>query len=128
MSNSIVDTLSELRSQAGGQFRSKTLVSSNDVAEEEVWDGYHEAVSAIRRVWGEPELGPTGAAFEGPGWRAGCKAECPSADEYFRQLYCQALRIGWWKREGFIHAIMVTGHDANTLQILRLAVVEAREG
>jgi hypothetical protein len=42
-------------------------------------------------------------------------------------LYYKALRIGWWKREGFVHAVIVTGHDANTLQILQLAVAEARE-
>jgi hypothetical protein len=34
-------------------------------------------------------------------------------------------RIGWWKCEGFIHAVMMTGHDANCLQVLRLAVAEA---
>jgi hypothetical protein len=53
------------------------------------------------------------------------KGDCPSPDEYFRQLYYKALRIGWWKREGFVHAVIVTGHDANTLQILQLAVAEA---
>src|SRR5262245_9917288 len=55
------------------------------------------------------------------------QGNCPSPDEYFRQLYCQALRIGWWKREEFVHAVMVTGHDANTLQILQMAVAEAGE-
>ena len=122
MSNTIVDTLAELRS-----IRSKPLVSSNDVAEEKVWTTYHEAVATVREVWGEPELGPTGSAYEGPGWRAGYKGDCPSPDLYFWQLYCQALRIGWWKRDGFVNAVMVTGHDANTLQILQLAVAEARE-
>ena len=105
--------------------RSKTLASSNDIAEEQVWARYHEAVAEVRSVWGEPELGPTGSAYEGPGSRAGYKGDCPSLDEYFRQLYGQALRIGWWKREGFVHAVMVTGHDANTLQLLQLAVAEA---
>ena len=88
----------------------------------------------ITRPWprfggpgGEPELGGTGYGYEGPGWRAGYRGDCPSPYDYFRQLYCQALRIGWWKREGFVHAVMVTGHDANTLQILQLAVAEARE-
>jgi hypothetical protein len=138
MSNTIVDTLNELRSQPAGLHqvpdspvfvhpRSKTLASSNDVAEEKVWAKYHEAVAEVRSVWGEPELGPTGGGYEGPGWRAGYQGDCPSAEEYFRQLYCQALRIGWWKREGFVHAVMVTGHDANTLHILHLAVAEARE-
>jgi hypothetical protein len=136
MSNTIVDTLNELRSQPAGlhkvsdgpvfvNLRSKSLASSNDVAEEEVWAKYHEAVAEVRRAWGQPELGPTGYAYEGPGWRAGYKGDCPSPDELFRQLCCQALRIGWWKREGFVHALMVTGHDANTLQLLQLAVAEA---
>ena len=49
-------------------------------------------------LWGEPELGPTGRGYEGPGWRAGYQVDCPSPDEYFRQLYYQALRIGWWQR------------------------------
>ena len=128
MSNTIVETLNEMRSQPAGPPRSKTLASSNDIAEEKVWARYHEAVAEVRRAWGEPELGPTGSAYEGPGWRAGCQADCPSPDEYFRQLYCQALRIGWWKRERFVHAVLVTGHDANTLQILQLAVAEEREG
>jgi hypothetical protein len=128
MSNTVVDTLTELRSQPAEQFRSKALASSNDVAEEDDWLRYQEAVAEVRRVWGEPELGPTRTAYEGPGWRAGYKGDCPSPDEYFRQFYCQALRIGWWKRAGFVHAIMVTGHDANTLQMLQLAVAEARKG
>ena len=138
MSNTIVDTLNELRSQPAGFYkvpdgpgvvdlRSKTLASSNDVGEDQVWARYHETVADVRRLWGEPELGPTGGAYEGPGWRAGYKGDCPSPDEYFRQLYCQALRIGWWKREGSVHAVMVTGHDANTLQLLQLAVAEARK-
>ena len=136
MSITIVDTLNQLRSQPAGlhkvsdgpvfvNLRSKTLASSNDVAEEEVWAKYHEAVAEVRRAWGQPELGPTGYAYEGPGWRAGYKGDCPSPDEYFRQLYSQALRIGWWKRDGFVHAVMVTGHDANTLQLLQLTVAEA---
>jgi len=138
MSSTIVETLNELRSQPPEfhktpsgpgivNLRSKTLVSSNDVGEDKVWAGYHEAVAEVRQAWGEPELGPTGSAYEGPGWRAGSKGDCPSPDEYFRQLYCQALRIGWWKREGSVHAVMVTGHDANTLQLLQLAVAEARK-
>src|SRR6516225_432110 len=117
MSNTTVDTLIELRSQPAGHLRSKTLASSNDVAEEEVWAGYHQAVAEVRRVWGEPELGPRGYAYEGPGRRAGYQGDCPSSDGYFRQLYCQALRIGWGKREGFIHAVLVTGRDAKTLQL-----------
>ncbi len=128
MSNPIVDALTELRSQTAGHRWSKILVSSNEVAEEKVWATYHEAVAEVRRDWGEPELGPIGSAYEGPGWRAGHRGECPSSEEYFRQLYCKVLRIGWWKRAGFIHAVLVTGHDANTLQILQLAVAEAREG
>ena len=128
MSHSIVQTLTELRSQAAGPPRTKALASSNDIAEEKVWARYHEAVADVRRVWGEPELGPTGSAYEGPGWHAGYKGDCPSPDEYFRHLHFQALRIGWWKREGFVHAVMVTGHDANTLQLLQLAVAEARKG
>ena len=127
MDNTIVDTWSDLRSQPAGHLRSKTLASTNDVVEQKVWAAYHEAVAGVRRVWGEPELGPTGRAYEGPGWRAGYKGVCPSPDDFFRQLYSQALRIGWWKREGFVHAIVVTGHDANTLQILQLAVAEARD-
>jgi hypothetical protein len=127
MSNVIVNTLDDLQSQAEGQLRSKTLVSSNDVAEEEIWGRYHEAVNEVRRVWGEPELGLRGAAYEGPGWRAGYQGDCPSPDEGFCQLYCQALRIGWWKRSGSILAVIVTGHDANSLQMLRLAVARARE-
>ena len=139
MSHKVVDTLNELRSQPAGLHkvsdgpvfvdrRSKTLASSDDVTEEEVWARYHEAVAEVRRAWGQPELGPTGYAYEGPGWRAGYKGECPSPDESLRHLYCQALRIGWWKRAGFVHAVMVTGHDANTLQILQLAVAEASKG
>jgi hypothetical protein len=112
--------LNDLRSQRAGLLKSKTLASSADVAEAKVWAGYHEAMAEVRRVWGVP-------AFEGPGWRAGFKGDCPSPDLYFWQLYCQALRIGWWKRDRFVNAIMVTGHDANTLQILQLAVAEARE-
>ena len=84
-------------------------------------------MAEVRRAWGEPELGPMGHAYEGPGWRAGYKSDCPSPDESFRQLYCQALRIGWWKRAGFVHAVMVTGHDANTFQILQVAVAKAKE-
>jgi len=143
MSNTIVDLLNELRSQRAGHLRSKTLASSGEVAEAKVWAGYHEAVAEVRRVWGEPafegpgsraDLSPDGVrrvygepASEGPGWRAGYKGDCPSPDLYFWQLYCQALRIGWWKRDGFVNAVMVTGHDANTLQILQLAVAEAGE-
>jgi len=121
MSDTIIDTLIELRSQP----RTKVLESSNNVAEEKVWARYHVGVAEVRRVWGEPELGPIGSAYEGPGWRAGYEFDCPSPDGYFRQLYSQSLRIGWWKREGFIHALMVTGHDANTLQLLQLAVAAA---
>jgi len=121
MSDTIVDALIELRSQP----RTTVLESSNNVAEEKVWARYHEGVAEVRRVWGEPELGPIGSAYEGPGWRAGYECDCPSPDEYFRQLYRQSLRIGWWKREGFVHALMVTGHDANTLQMLQLAVAAA---
>jgi hypothetical protein len=127
MSNPIVDALTALRSQPPGHPRSKSLASSNDVAEEKIWTRYHVAVAEARLVWGEPELGPVGSAYEGPGWRAGYQNECPSPDEGFRQLYCQALRIGWWQCAGFVHAIMVTGHDANSLHILQLAVAEARE-
>jgi hypothetical protein len=125
MTDTIVDTLNELRAQPAGHLRYKTVRSSNDVAEDEIWTRYHEAVAELRRVWGEPELGPTGRAYEGPGWRAGYQTDCPSPDEYFRHLYCQALRIGWWQHAGFIYAVMVTGHDANTLQLLQLAVAEA---
>jgi hypothetical protein len=61
MSNTIVDTLNQLRSQPAGlhkvsdgpvfvHMRSKPLASSNDVAEEEVWAKYHEAVAEVRRV------------------------------------------------------------------------------
>src|SRR5262249_39437055 len=127
MSNTIVNPLNELRSQPAWHLRSKTLASSNDVAQEKVWARYHEAVAGLRRVWGEPELGPTGRGYEGPGWRAGYQGDCPSPDEYFRPLYCQSLRIGWWQRAGLVHAVMITGHDANTLQILQLAVAKARE-
>jgi len=138
MSNTIVETLIGLRSQPAGlhkvadgpmfvHLRSKTLASSNDVAEKEVWARYHKTVVELRQAWGEPELGPTGGGYEGPGWRAGYKGDSPSPDVDFRQLYFKALRIGWWKRAGFVHAVMVTGHDADTLQILRLIVAEARE-
>jgi hypothetical protein len=138
MSNRIVDALNELRSQPAGlhrwpegpgvvHLRSKTLESSNNVPEEKVWARYHEAVAELPLVWGEPDLAQTGRGYEGPGWRAGYQGDCPSPDEYFRQLYGQALRIGWWKREGFVNAVMVTGHDANTLQIPQLAVAEARD-
>jgi len=127
MSNKIVDTLTELRSQPVGPLRFKVLECSNNIAEEKVWGRYHEGVAEVRRVWGEPELGPIGSAYEGPGWRAGYERDCPSPDESFRQLYTQSLRIGWWKREGFVHALMVTGHDANTLQLLQLAVAAARQ-
>jgi hypothetical protein len=152
MTTRIVDALSELRRQPAGfhkvpdgpgvlHLRSRTLESSNDVGYEKVWARYHEAVAEARRVWGEP-------AYEGPGrradrspdgvrrgvygesddqWRAGYQGDCPSSDEYFEQLYNQALRIAWWKGESFVHAVMVTGHDANTLQILRLAVAEAKD-
>jgi hypothetical protein len=128
MINRLLDSFNDLRSQPAAHLRSRILASSNDVPGEKVWATYHDAVAEARRVWGEPELGPTGSAFEGPGWRAGYKDNCPSPDEYFRQLYSQALRIGWWKRAGFVHAVMVTGHDANTLQILQLAVAQAGEG
>jgi hypothetical protein len=127
MSNTIVDILNELRSQPAKHLMYKTLASSNDAVEEEVWARYHEAVAEIRRAWGEPELGGTGYGYEGPGCRAGYERDCPSSYDYFRQLYYKALRIGWWKRDGFVHAVMVTGHDANTLQILQMAVAEARE-
>ena len=127
MSNAIVDALAELRSKPAGSLSSKTLESSNDVGEDKVWAKYHEAVAEVRAVWGEPELGPMGGAYEGPGWLAGYKGDCPSEDDYFRQLYCHALRIGWWKRVGFIHAVMMTGHDAKTLQMLQLAVARARK-
>jgi hypothetical protein len=152
MSTGIVDVFSELRRQPAGFHKvsdgpgvvhlgSKALLSSNDAGYEKVWVRYHEAVAEARRLWGEP-------AYEGPGrradlspdgsrrrvygepddqWRTGYQGDCPSSDEYFGQSYNQALRIGWWKREGFVQAIMVTGHDANTLQILRLVVAEARE-
>ena len=126
MSNEISDTLTDLRSQPAGPSRYKALASSNDVEEEKVWARYHEAVAEVRKAWGEPELGPVGGAYEGPGWRAGYTGDCPSPDEYFRQLCQKALRIGWWKREGFVHAVMVTGHDANTLQILQLAVAQTK--
>jgi hypothetical protein len=127
MVSTILDAVTRLRSQPLGPLRSKTLASSTEVAEEKVWAGYHDAVAELRRVWGEPELGPIGQAYEGPGWRSAYKGDCPSADESFHQLYCQALRIGWWKRDGFVHAVMVTGHDANTLQVLRLSVAAACE-
>jgi hypothetical protein len=127
MSNTIVDALTELRSQPAGPHRFRILASSNDVAEQKVWARYHEAVAEVRRAWGEPELGPIGSAYEGPGRRAGCNGDCPCPDEYFRHLYGQALRIGWWKRAGFVHAVMVTGHDANTLHLLQLAVAEAKK-
>ena len=126
MSNTIGDTLNALRSQPAGHLRSKTLASTNYVPEERIWERYHEAVAALRRDWGEPELGPKGRAYEGPGWRAGYQGDCPSSGEYFLQLYRQALRIGWWQRAGFVYAAMVTGHDANALQLLQLAVAEAR--
>jgi len=126
MSNTTVDTLNELRSQPG-PLRSSTRASSNDISEEGVWTHYHEAVAELRRLWGEPELGPKGRAYEGPGWRAGYQTDCPSSDEYFLQSYRKALRVGWWQRAGFVYAAMVTGHDANTLQILQLVVAEARE-
>jgi hypothetical protein len=125
MSDTIIDALTELRSEPAGQLRSKAIESSNNVAEEKVWARYHEAVAEVRRAWGEPELGGTGYGYEGPGWRAGYKGDCPSSEDYFRQLYYQALRIGWWKREGFVHAVMLTGHDANTLHLLQLAVAAA---
>ena len=125
MSNTIVNTLKELRSQPEILLRYNTLASSNDIAEEQVWAWYHEAVAEVRRAWGEPELGGTGYGYEGPGWHAGYKGDCPSSEDYFRQLYYQALRIGWWKREGFVHAVMLTGHDANTLHLLQLAVAAA---
>jgi hypothetical protein len=128
MGDTTVDTLTDLRSQPTELLRSKTLASSNDVGEENVWARYHEAVAEVRQVWGEPELGGTGYGYEGPGWRAGYRGDCPSSGVYFRQLYCQSLRIGWWKRAGFVHAVMLTGHDANTLQMLQLIVAEAREG
>ena len=61
MSSTIIATLNQLRSQPAGlhnvsdgpvfvNLRSKTLASSNDVAEEEVWAKYHEAAAEVRRV------------------------------------------------------------------------------
>jgi hypothetical protein len=142
MSHNLVDSFIELRSQpavlhtavdslgiADLDSRSKTLEAfgqevdaqgRENVAEEKVFrNNYNQAVAEVRKVWGEPD-------YEGPGMRAGYQGVCPSADEFFSQLYCKALRISWWKRDGYVHAIMVTGHDANTLQTLRLAVAEAR--
>jgi hypothetical protein len=124
-SSTFVDALTDLRSKSAAHFRSKTLASSNEVAEDQVWSRYHEAVAEVRQLWGEPELAPAGMAYEGPGPRAGGKASCPSPDESFRRLYRQALRIGWWKREGFVLALVVTGHDANSLHLLQLAVAAA---
>jgi hypothetical protein len=141
MGHNLVDTFNELRSQpavlhttvdglgiADLAFRSKTLVAvgqgtdsqgQENVAEEKVfWSKYDQALAELRKVWGQPD-------YDGPGWREGYKDACPSPDEFFWQLYSKALRIAWWKRDGFVHAVMVTGHDANTLQKLRLAVAEA---
>jgi hypothetical protein len=123
--------LTEFRSQPAGfhkvadgprvvHLRSKTLASSNDVPEEKLWDRYREVVAQVGQLWEQP-------AYEGPGARAGHKDDCPSADEYLRELYTKALRIAWWKRDRFVHAVILTGHDANALQMLHLAVAEAGE-
>src|SRR6516165_10348304 len=98
MSNTTVDIWNALRAQPAAHLRLKTLASGNDVGEKEVWARYHAAVADARQAWGEPELGPVGSAYEGPGWRAGYKYDCPSPDEYFQYLCCKSLRIGWWKR------------------------------
>lgn len=86
--------------------------AENDPVEQQLWLKYRDSVDQVRRAWGEPE-------YEGEGPRAGYQGSL-TADMVSN--WSSALRIAWWPRDGHTAAVMVTGHDANTLLILQLAL------
>lgn len=75
-----------------------------------IWGRFDAAVSEVAREWGPPE-------FSGPGPRGGGALPPP-----LQPLPCgSALRLAAWTRDGIALAVMVTGHDSNSLCYLALA-------
>jgi len=81
---------------------------------ETLWATYREIISEVRGVWGEPE-------YEGIGPRWGYVG---SGQETGLEDYSHAVQMSWWRRDGFLAAVMVTGHDADSLFVLQLAMVK----
>jgi hypothetical protein len=85
--------------------------------EKKFWASYEDAVAQVSGVWGEPEYSGIGPrwGYKGPGPGSGIRD------------YGSAVRISWWRADKFVAVVMVTGHDADTLLFLTLAVLDIEE-
>ncbi len=115
----VLDVLDELRSRAGAADRWVELDRcAPDTGPEEraFFARYEEAVDQVRSRWGEP-------VYEGLGPRRGYKGPGPGGDLIY---YNSAVRIAWWQLDDCVTVVMATGHDADSLFCLILAVVAGR--
>jgi hypothetical protein len=90
----------------------------NEPEEQAIKDAYKAAVLEVKQVWGEPE-------YEGFGPRHGygSKYDGPAFDSIG-----SAIQVTWWNRQHFLAAVMLTGHDADSLLVLQLAVAKVGSG
>lgn len=115
MQTTIVDAFEMLRSTGGasGTIAQFIETQDDDPGTKVFWARYYQAVDELRAAWGEP-------IYEGIGARAGYRGTAPDAIRGV--TYANALRFAWW-RTGFGEAgILLTGHDADTLLFLTIAV------
>lgn len=113
MNESAIHVLNELWSAPNKCVDIRTHVDhEGNSAAQAFWTHYDQAIQEVRSAWGEPE-------YQGVGPRWGYKgpAPCTGLDSYE-----SAVQIAWWRTAGGVAAVMVTGHDADTLLILQLAV------
>ena len=119
MSEKIIETLYALRAANRQWQELDSFVErwDKDPEVETLWTRYREIVSAVRDAWGEPE-------YEGIGPRWGYVGSGP---ETGLEDYSHTVRMSWWRKEDFLAAVMVTGHDADSLFVLQLAVRELQD-
>ena len=115
MTKTIVEEFETLRSTGRryaiiAQF---TETQDDDPGTQAFFSRYHQAVDLLRSAWGEP-------VYEGIGPRAGYQGSGPGAIRCM--TYSHALRFAWWQTESSAAAILLTGHDADTLLLMEIAV------
>ena len=117
MTASVTETLNELLSRPSTAERCALLEQSaplGDQEEKDLFARYEETVKQVRTRCGETE-------YEGIGPRWGYTGPGPGGNLNY---YDSAVQIAWWRIGNDVAVVMATGHDADSLYCLWLAVVD----
>jgi hypothetical protein len=114
MNKDPLEILTELAAGPDPHSNSVTLEWEMEDKEKEILGKFKNLVGQISAQWGE-------ADYSGRGPGGGI--EIPALRGKLIE-YSAILEVSFWKRENTIFAVMVTGHDANTLLCLTLIAIK----